>query len=378
MPKIILAANTDWYLYNFRYALIHTLREAGFDVALLSPPGEFVLRFQEAGFHWQPWFLRRRSVAPWVELISLLELARIYRREQPDLVHHHTIKAVFYGSIAASWVGTPGVVNSISGRGYVFQGADWLARALKAAISPLYRQMMHEAASAVIFENQADQEFFLEQNFISPTRTWLIEGVGADPQRFVPTPEPPGPVIVLMAARTLWNKGVGIFVEASRILEERLQVRMVLVGGPDPGNPASLTPNMLRAWHREGVIEWWGWQHDMERVYAQAHIVALPTMYGEGVPTALIEAAACGRPIIASDIPGCRAILQHERNGLLVPTNDPYALAFAIEQLALDPARRIVMGAAGRQMMLERFTHHHINNRTLQVYQHVLEAVKIG
>ncbi|MBT3389361.1 MAG: glycosyltransferase family 4 protein [Chloroflexi bacterium] len=378
MPKIILAANTDWYLYNFRYALIHQLREQGFDVSLVSPPGDFAVRLQDAGFRWQPWILRRRSIAPWMELISLLDLVRIYRREQPDLVHHHTIKAVLYGSFAAGWAGIPGVVNSISGRGYVFQGGDWLARSLRLMVSPLYRRVMQKNAAAVIFENQADRDYFSEQRFTPPSRAWLIEGVGTDPQRFAPTSEPHGPVIVLMAARTLWDKGVGIFVEAARILRERLKVRMVLVGGPDPGNPASLTPNMLRAWHREGIIEWWGWQHDMERIYAQAHLIALPTMYGEGVPTALIEAAACGRPIIASDIPGCRSVLQHEHNGLLVPPNDPYTLAWAIEELVLDPARRMKMGAAGRQVVLERFTHEKINCATLQVYQHVLEAIKIG
>lgn len=378
MPKIILAANTDWYLYNFRYALIHQLREQGFEIVLLSPPGEFAARFQEAGFPWFSWNLHRRSIAPWTELISLLDLARIYRREQPDLVHHHTIKAVLYGSLAAGWMGIPGVINSISGRGYVFQGGAWPARSLRLIVSPLYRRVMQKNAAAVIFENQADQDFFLEQGFVSSAHVRLIEGVGTDPQRFVPTPEPHGPAIVLMAARTLWDKGVGVFVEAARILHQRLQVRMVLVGGPDPGNPASLTPNMLRAWHREGVIEWWGWQHDMERIYAQAHIIALPTMYGEGVPTALIEAAACGRPIIASDIPGCRSIVQQNENGLLVPPNDPYTLACAIEELILDPARRMKMGVAGRQVVLERFTHEKINAATLQVYQHVLQAAKIG
>ena len=174
MPKLILAANTDWYLYNFRYALIHQLREQGFDVSLVSPPGDFAVRLQDAGFRWQPWILRRRSIAPWMELISLLDLVRIYRREQPDLVHHHTIKAVLYGSFAAGWAGIPGVVNSISGRGYVFQGGDWLARSLRLMVSPLYRRVMQKNAAAVIFENQADRDYFSEQRFTPPSRAWLI------------------------------------------------------------------------------------------------------------------------------------------------------------------------------------------------------------
>jgi glycosyltransferase involved in cell wall biosynthesis len=133
---------------------------------------------------------------------------------------------------------------------------------------------------------------------------------------------------------------------------------------------------MLKKWHRQGVIEWWGWQGDMERIYQQSHIVVLPTMYGEGVPTTLLEAAACGRPIVATDVPGCRSVVRHEHNGLLVPPNDPLALAAALERLALDPTARIAMGEAGRQLVLDRFTHEKINQATMQVYQDVLEGLQ--
>lgn len=375
MPKIILTANTDWFLYNFRYALIHQLRQDGYEVVLVSPQGKFSQQFLDDGFRWIPWKLKRRSIAPWMEVFYLGDILRTYRRECPDIVHHHTIKAVLYGSLAASWVGIPQIVNSISGRGYVFQGPDLQARMIRRLISPIYRTILRGTSSAVIFENQADQDYFFKQGFAIADKSHLIEGVGADPNRFSLAPEPEGQIVVLMAARTLWDKGVGIFVEAARILRERMDVRMVLAGEPDPGSPTTLNKRTLQRWHRQGVIEWWGWQADMEQIYQQSHIVALPTMYGEGVPTTLIEAAACGRPIIATDLPGCRSIVQHNQNGLLIPQNDPLALAQAIKKLTMDAPLRVKMGEFGRKIVLERFTNQLINQETLQIYRNLLKSV---
>lgn len=374
MPKIILTANTDWFLYNFRYALMHQLRESGFDVMLVSPGGKFAQRMREDGFRWQEWHLKRRSIVPWLELASFVRLWQIYRRERPDVIHHHTIKAVLYGSLAASLVGISRVVNSISGLGYVFASVDPKARIVRFLLKPFYRSVLRRASSAVIFENPSDREFFFKEKFVYPQQTWLIEGVGADPRRFSPSPEPDGTVVILMAARTLWDKGVGVFVDAARLLKERLDVRMVLVGKPDPGNPKTLEKSTLNAWHNQKIIEWWGWQPDMEHIYRQCHVVVLPTMYGEGLPTTLIEAAACARPIVATDVPGCRAIVQHNFNGLLIPQDDAQALAEAIVKLARDPTLRKKMGTNGRQMVMGRFTHRKINQATEQVYRYLLES----
>ena len=364
MPKIILAANTDWFLYNFRHALMHELRAQGYEVLLVSPPGKFVSRLQAEGFRWLPWKLEPHSVAPWRELLSFLHIAQIYRLECPDIVHHHTIKSVLYGSLAAALVGVPAVVNTISGRGYVFLGQGWQPRWIRWLIAPFYRYALRVISSAVIFENRADRQFFRDADFVLPERAHLIEGVGIDPQRFAPTPEPDEPILVLMAARILWAKGVGVFVEAARLLHQRMTLRMVLVGDPDPTNPASVDEAILQAWQREGVIEWWGWQQDMERVYPQSHIVALPTMYGEGVPTTLLEAAACGRPLIATDLPGCRAVVKDGQTGFLIPPNDPESLAQAIERLAHNPDLRACLGSAARDLALEKFTREQINQAT--------------
>jgi glycosyltransferase involved in cell wall biosynthesis len=152
------------------------------------------------------------------------------------------------------------------------------------------------------------------------------------------------------------------------MLKERLPVRLVLVGEPDSGNPSSIDPETVYGWVEEGVVEWWGWQANMKAVYARSHIVALPSMH-EGVPTVLLEAAASGRPLVASDIPGCRAVIHHGENGLLVPVNDPAALADALETLARRPQLRERMGKAGRRLVEDHFTDEHVNQATLAVYQ---------
>jgi glycosyltransferase involved in cell wall biosynthesis len=372
MPKVILAANTDWYLYNFRRSLAFYLREQGFEVILVSPPGNYISSLEQDGFRWISWQVGRQTIAPWQELPAFISLVKIYRCESPDLVHHHTIKPVLYGSLAARLAGLHSIVNSITGRGYVFLGKGFKARLLKPVARWFYRLAFNQPDQAAIFENEEDRQYFITESIISAENTRLIAGVGVDTQRFFPTPEPSGPPLVLLASRMLWDKGVGILVEAARLLQNTVPHRIVLVGAPDPGNPASIPEDQLRAWESEGLIEWWGWQSDMVSAYQQCAVATLPTMYGEGVPTALLEAAACGRPLVASDMPGCRAVVIDQVNGYLVPPNDPGALAQALDKLLADPALRGRMGAASRQHISEQFRVERVNQDTLGVYQHLL------
>lgn len=370
--KILLVANTDWYLYNFRLSLARYLHELGNEVILCSPQGRYTPNFRNHGFRWVHWKLGRKTITPWGEVSSLVQLLAIYRRESPLLVHHHTIKPVIYGSFAARLAKVPGVVNSITGRGYVFLGEDLRARLLRRLVKWLYKPAFASPNCAAIFENEPDRQYFLQERLIPPHRAWLIEGVGVDTQVFSPLPEPEGIPVILMAARMLWDKGVGVLVEAARLLQPKIQVRVVLVGEPDPGNPNSVDESTLRKWHQEGVVEWMGWQENMPEIYQRCHIVALPTTYGEGVPTTLLEAAACSRPIVATDIPGCRAIVIDGENGLLVPPNNPTALAQALEHLALDPDLRKRMGATGRRFAMEKYADTQVNQATLAVYHAAL------
>jgi len=374
MTKICLSSNTDWYLHNFRSSLALLLRDQGCEVVLVSPPGKYAREFERQGLRWVSWDLGRQSIAPWLEFGSLRQIFTIYRREKPDLVHHHTIKPVIYGTLAARLAGVPAIINSITGRGYIFLGEERKARSLKRLVKPLYRLAFSTPRCGATFENEEDRQYFLTNRFIPAERTWLIEGVGVDPNKFIPQPEPPGDPVILLAARMLWDKGIGVLVEAARLLKVDTAARVVLVGEPDPGNPASVSQSTLEKWHTAGIIEWWGWRADMPETYNQSHIVTLPTMYGEGVPTSLLEAAACGRPLVASDIPGCRQVVQDGHNGLLVPPNDPQALAAALKRLACDAALRGRMGAASRQLVIQKFTHAQVNAATLRVYQQVLGA----
>ena len=372
MLKVLLVANTDWYLYNFRFSLAKFLRSQGYEVVLVSPPGQYTPVFEDHHFRWIAWDLSRQAVLPWQELHSFQSLAQIYRQERPDLVHHHTIKPVLYGSIAAQRLGMENVVNSITGRGYIFLSNDPKARLLKPVAKALYRRALNHANYAVIFENDADRQYFIRQKFVPLDRTWLIYGVGVDPQRFTPAPEPEGVPVVLLSGRMLWDKGVGVLVEAARLLKQRTSVRVVLVGEPDPGNPTSIDKDTLRQWGQEGAVEYWGWQPEMNTVYARCHIVTAPTMYGEGVPTVLLEAAACGRPVVTTDMPGCREIVEDGVTGLIVPPGDPLALANALEQLISDPIRRGRMGSAARQQVILKFTAQQVNTATLAIYSKVL------
>jgi glycosyltransferase involved in cell wall biosynthesis len=367
MPKAILVANTDWYLYNFRSSLANFLKDNGFEVVLVSPSGPYVTRLQESGFRWLAWEVGRQTLSPWREYKAYRKLLQLYRIEKPDLSHHFTIKPVLYGTLAARRSAVKAIANSITGRGYVFLSNKASTQLMRLFVKYLYRQILKCHNCAAIFENEADLEFFTHQSLVPSERAFLIRGVGVNMDHFVPLPEPEGIPVILLPARMLWDKGVGVLVEAARILRTRTSARFVLIGEPDPGNPANITRTVLERWVEEGIVEWWGWQQDMKAAYAASHIVTLPSM-GEGVPTVLLEAAACARPIVTTDTPGCRDVVEDGVSGLIVPPNDPPALADALLKLLVDPDLRGRMGNAGRTLVLNGYTQEQVNQANFEVY----------
>jgi glycosyltransferase involved in cell wall biosynthesis len=369
--KAILVANTDWYLYNFRLSLVDQLQQVGYEVVMVSPPGKYSMMLRESGFQWVSWNVKRKSLSPVGEIRAILSLARIYTSLKADIVHHSTMKPVLYGSLAARLLGNIKVVNSVTGLGYVWMSSNRQIRLLRPLVKILFRVALSGENNRIIFENEQDQAFFIRENHVSPEKTHVIPGVGVNSDRFLPSPEPDGKPVILFPARILWDKGVGTLVEAARILKKSHDAQVVLVGESDPGNPTSVEENVIKQWEKEGVIEYWGWKDDMARVYQECHIVVLPSFY-EGVPTALLEAASCGRPIVASDIPGCRTIVMDGINGFLVPVNDVQELANALIKLVSDRNLRMVMGAAGRNFILEKFTTQNINQHTIQVYDSLI------
>ena len=376
--KIWLVANTDWYLYRFRLQWARFLQQQGMEVVFVSPPGPFVAHLSQEGFRHLGWDVGRRSTNPVRELRALLALRRGYLHEAPDLVHLHTMKPVLYGTLAARGLAT-NIVASVTGRGYLFLGQDPRAAVLRFLVSRFFPWALGRA-DAVIFENPSDRDFFLAQGLLPQRgrhqgRIVVVPGVGVDTAYYHPLPEPPErPLAVAFVGRLLFDKGIGVYVEAIRALRERgVDVKAIVAGAPDEGNPASVQERVIRQWQEEGLIEWWGWVTDVRQVFAHAHIVVLPSL-GEGLPTVLLEAAACARPLVATDVPGCRDVVLHGENGLLVPPNDAQALADALQELVDEPQRRREMGARGRALVEERFSLGHIFRLTWEVYQSVLDG----
>jgi glycosyltransferase involved in cell wall biosynthesis len=370
--KILLFANTDWYLFNFRLGLAQALRDRGDEVLLVSPDGNYASRLQEMGFRWVRFPMARSGLNPLIEISTIARLFKLYLKEKPDLVHQFTVKCVLYGSLACRLLGISAAVNSVTGLGYVFMEGRGTRRWIRRFIVAFYRLVLRR--SWVIFQNQDDRLVFLENHLVDPERVALIRGSGVDNQRFVPRPEPDGIPVVVLPGRMLWDKGVGEFVEAAqRVQADGLRARFVLVGDSDSENPAAVPVTQLREWEKKGVIEWWGWQENMQEIYAQAHIICLPS-YREGLPKTLIEAAACGRAIIASDVPGCREIVRTDENGLLVPARDAAALAASLKKLIQDSALRRTMGLNGRRIAENEFSMDLIITQTLNVYHSASEA----
>ena len=365
--KVILFANTDWYLYHYRLPLAQAMQALGWEVVALSPPGDYTARLQQAGFRWLPFPFSRRGKNPLADLDLLRRLRNIYRAEQPDAVHHFTIKPVLYGSLAARWLKIPIIINAIPGLGHIFIDENIPGRALRRAVMQFYRFAL--AGTQVIFQNPDDQTLFVHYGLVKNGQHHLIRGSGVDVERLAPLPEPQGDPVVALPARLLWPKGVGEFVAAAqRLQSEGVQARFALIGRSDPDSPQSVPEEQLRAWADEGAVEWWGWADDVFSIYERAHIICLPTYYGEGVPRSLVEAAACGRPIVATDRPGCREIVQDGDNGLLVAVQDIDALADALRTLIANPQMRQRMGRHGRTLVVEKFSVDQVIRETLAVY----------
>jgi glycosyltransferase involved in cell wall biosynthesis len=366
--KILLFANTDWYLFNYRLELAQALRAKGHDVVLVSPEGKFTPRLRELGFRLVPFAMSRRGLNLIVEFFTLVRLVRLYSKEKPDLVHHFTVKCVLYGSLACYFAGIRSIINSVEGLGYVFTEGVGNRTWLRGVVKLVYRLVLRP--TWVIFLNPDDLQYFLDFHLVNPRKTVLIPGTGVDTRRFLPHPETLGVPLVILPARLLWDKGVGEFVEAARqVRSAGLQARFALVGDPDEGNPGSVKVFQLQSWEKEGAIEFWGWKENMEDVFLQASVVCLPTYYREGLPKSLIEAMACGRPIITTNVPGCREIIRRGENGLLVDARDISALVEALKYLVQNPDIRKKMGAAGRMIAEREYSSERIIPQILAVYQ---------
>lgn len=355
-PRLLIVVNVPWFFVMHRMSVALMAQARGVDVHIACGEGAGREDIEAAGLQFHPLPLTRASFAPWSDACSVAALVRLYRELRPDVVHHVTLKPVIFGSIAARVAGVRGVINAFSGLGHAFGGVSSPARMRRWAIQRLIAMSLKLPRQKAVFENQDDRELLIGTRSVTREESLVIAGVGVDTEEFFASAEPATPVCVLMACRMLREKGVLYFVEAARRLKKRgVVARFLLVGAPDPFNRGSITEDELRAWSREGIVEWQGYQRDMPQVVRAAHILCLPTYYREGVPRILMEGAASGRALVTTDMPGCRDIVQDGVNGFVVPPHDVEALEAALERLITDAALRARLGAAGRTIAEQHF-----------------------
>lgn len=372
--RLLYLINDLPFFLSHRLPIACAALAAGYEVHVATPDHESKQRIIGAGFHFHPIPMTRKGARLQDEFATLRALWRIYRSVGPHLVHHVTIKPVLYGGLIARLTGVPAVVSAITGLGYVFVARGWKASLRRLAVKWAYRLALDHPRSQVIFQNPDDRAALLAARVVRACATSLIRGSGVDPDQFCPHPEPDGVPVVILAARLIWPKGVQEFIDSARLLKRSgVAARFALVGVSDPENPEAVPTAQLERWHNEKIVEWWGSQDDMPRVFARCHVVCLPSSYGEGIPKVLIEAAACGKAIVTTDTPGCREIVHHEDNGLLVPVRNSDALASAVLRLLQDSELRRQLGVRGRERVIKEFSLDRVVSETLAVYERLLQ-----
>jgi glycosyltransferase involved in cell wall biosynthesis len=367
-PKtLVFLLTEDWFFASHFWVRALAAKSAGWRVVLVAHESEATARIRESGIEVIPVDFIRRRLNPFAELWFTFKLARLYRRLKPDILHHIALKPIVIGGIAARLAGCRNIVNAPVGLGFVFSSDRLLAQLLKPVVSLGLRLTLTPPGAQAVFENPDDLAALTEAGMVRGQAAHLIRGAGVDIAEFHPAPEPEGKLRVILIARMIREKGIADFAAAARIL--RGQADFVLVGAPDLGNPNSITEAELRGWEAEGIVTWLGARRDIAALLRGAHIAVQPSTYREGLPKSALEAMASGKPLVATDIPGCREAVVNGETGFLVPPRDPIALAEAIKTLIADPVLRARFGAAARRRAAEHFSDSVICAQTLLVYE---------
>lgn len=369
MKKLLFLVNSADFFLSHRAVIAVAARGIGYEVHVATPPADSIQCIQDMGFQHHSIEMERSGQNPLKELMTLVQIFWLFRRVRPDIVHLVTIKPVLYGGVTARFLCVQSVVAAVSGLGTVFTAESVLARFRKVLISFLYRHAFKQNKLVVIFQNPDDRQLLLDSGAVSSEQACLIRGSGVDLDSYSYFPEPDDVPTVVMAARLLKDKGVHEYLDAARILRDRnVSVKFKLIGAPDPGNPSSVTSEQIELWKKEGVVELSGYSDQVAKHYTNAHIVCLPS-YREGLPKGLIEAAACGRPVVTTDVPGCRDAIIPGQTGLLVPVMNAAALADAIQALVESPSLRQQMGLAGRAFAEREFSIQNVICQHLDIYR---------
>lgn len=370
---LLFVVNVDWFFLSHRLPIALEARRRGYIVHIACGLTDKLDELKGYGFTVHPLVIDRSSASLGSAWRAIMQLRQVFKSVRPDVVHLVTIKPVLLGGLVARLAGVPAVVAAVSGLGFVFVARGVAAAVRRWLVAGLYHVALGHHNLKVIFQNPDDLAKLTKLAHLPTRKVEMIRGSGVDLTQYMYTPLPPGVPVVLLAARLLADKGVREFVNAARLLRQQgVVARFCLVGSVDPDNPASLTDADLVQWTSEGVVELWGQRSDMPVVLRSAHVVVLPS-YREGLPKVLLEAAACGRAVVTTDVPGCRDAIAPGLTGVLVPVRNVAALADAIKGVISDPARCRSMGDAGRALAESAFDVRQVVAAHLRIYQELIE-----
>jgi len=339
VPKLLFFVPNDAYFLSHRLPMARAAQKAGYHVGVVTNAASKRAQIEAEGIEVIHFPITPGLNNPFHELQVIRRLTGLFKEEQPDVVHNITLKAITYGGLAACFAKVPHVVNAIAGLGYIFNSNHLKARILRLGIKPIFRFLLRRKNSTLLFQNSDDMELILKRRMGRAENCVIIPGSGVELEKYTVTPLPSfeDKIYCVFSGRMIGIKGLDTLQKAFRILNDTSpHIMLRLCGVPDQNNPGSWSAEQLQEWAQEPNIEWLGFCEDMPGIWEKSHIGLQPSDGGEGIPKALLEAAACGRPLIATDVPGCREVIEYGMNGYIVAPKDPEALADAIEKLAYD------------------------------------------
>ncbi len=368
MKTLAIVVNNPDFFLSHRLPLANAARQNGYDVFVVCPFGPRVADIINLGFKVKAYELNRKSLNPFRELVSIYQLYFILKELNADIAHAISLKPILQTCFANFFLPKIRIVGTVTGLGFIFIQSGIVYDVLRFFIGLAFRIGLYSKNIELIFQNQDDLDLFTKQNWLPTSRAHLIRGSGVDLKKFTPSPEPSGPATIIFPARLLRDKGLLEFIAAIKLLrQETKDFRAVLVGGLDPANRAGVAESEVAKWTKEKIVEWVGHQSKMAEWYNRANIVCLPS-YREGLPLTLLEASACRRAIVTTDVPGCRELITDKVTGLLVPPRDPVALKNSLALLLRDTHLRSQLAEAAYNNVKDGFSVEEICKKTLDVY----------
>lgn len=375
--KILYIVNVDWFFVSHRLQLAIEAVSQGYEVHLatnLTDKGKILASY---GIKVHPISTGRAKTSVASILGNFIDIYQVVKTVRPQLLHVITIKPIVYGGLCARLLGVHSLVIAVAGLGYAFSDCGLKSRLLKAILVPIYKYIFQHPNLRVIFQNSNDRATIERVTNINSKSSKLIKGSGVDLNKYKQSPFPSGTAVIVFAARLIRDKGVFDYVEAAALLKKtkyapKRGVRCIIVGSEDPGNPNSVTNSDIQKWKKDRIVEFLGFKQNIAEIISMAHIVVLPSYYMEGLPKILIEAAACGRPVITTDHPGCRDAIITDVTGMLVEKKNPEQIAIAVKRILDEPGLLEKMGNAGRQLAEENYNINNVVNEHMALYKDLL------